>query len=242
MPETLERADLSRTEIDPNRSDDVLVPRSPRPAPERGPSGRLPSAIEIESQLRESRAAAANPIAQPQTARPQPPSAPPVVMSPVPSTGPLIARSTLPESLAPAPAPPQTRASGTNQPRQGGSQTGARRGEGNEPRALGLESVLTQYHAAVRAKIIEQNKKIMPREWIIDMLTEKVSAEFQVVLSQRSNVGQVASLRLLRKSGYTLLDDRARQAILIAQPFEGWPQNAGDTITLNVTVYYTPLR
>lgn len=242
MPETLERADLSRTELDPNRSDDVLVPRSTRPAPERGPGGRLLSAIEIENRLRQSRAAAGSPAAQSEAARPQPPAAPPVVTSHVPSTGPLISRSTLPESLTPAPAPPQPRAPAANQPGQGAAQTGARRGEGSEPRALGLESVLTQYHAAVRAKIIEQNEKIMPREWIMDMLTEKVAAVYQVKLVHRGDAGQIASVRLIRTSRHTLLDDRARQAILIAQPFKGWPQNAGDEITLNVTVYYTPLR
>jgi hypothetical protein len=93
--------------------------------------------------------------------------------------------------------------------------------------------------AYVRTKIRKANERIMPRKWIEDILPDKVSADFEVLLGRG---GRILSLRLARSTGYSQLDDVAKQAIYIASPFEGYPLDAGETITLTVTVYYTPWR
>jgi TonB family protein len=92
--------------------------------------------------------------------------------------------------------------------------------------------------ALVRAKIRKANEKIMPREWIKDVLRDKVSADFSLVIKRD---GQILSTRLLRSSGYSVLDDYARQAIFTASPFEGFPQAAGNTIAFTVTVFFFTL-
>jgi TonB family protein len=102
-----------------------------------------------------------------------------------------------------------------------------------------MYTVQAQYMAYVRARIRQVNERIMPRSWIAEVLSRKVSADFTVVLGRG---GRFISARLVRSSGYARLDDVARDAIYIASPFEGYPPEAGDTITLTVTVYYTPWR
>ena len=92
--------------------------------------------------------------------------------------------------------------------------------------------------AYVRAKIRKSNERIMPREWIKDVLRDKVSADFSLVIKRD---GQILSARLIRSSGYAVLDDYARQAIFIASPFEGFPQAAGNTIIFTVTVFFFTL-
>jgi hypothetical protein len=99
--------------------------------------------------------------------------------------------------------------------------------------------IQSQYNAYIRAKISKVNERIMPRNWIEETLGDKVSADFRVVLARG---GVIVSRDLLRSTGYRKLDEVAREAIYIAGPFEGWPPSAGDTITLTVTVYYTPTR
>jgi TonB family protein len=78
----------------------------------------------------------------------------------------------------------------------------------------------------------------MPREWIKDVLREKVSAEFLLVIKSD---GQILTAELWRPTGYPRLDASAREAIYTASPFEGFPQTAGNTITFTVTVYFFPL-
>lgn len=129
---------------------------------------------------------------------------------------PQIAQASLPQS--PPPLPAETRP-------QGGE--------------LGLRQAQSQYIAYVRAKIYKVNERIMPRQWIEDVLTEKVSAEFSVLLGRG---GRIISAQLVRSSGYSTLDEIARQAIYTASPFEGWPQEAGETLSLTVTIYYSPWR
>lgn len=104
--------------------------------------------------------------------------------------------------------------------------------------ALGLEAAQGQYMAYVRAKIKKSNERIMPREWIKDILRDKASADFSLVIKRD---GQILSTRLIRSSGYSVLDDYARQAIYIAGPFEGFPQAAGNTIIFTVTIYFFTL-
>lgn len=92
--------------------------------------------------------------------------------------------------------------------------------------------------AYVRAKIRNANERIMPREWIKDVLREKVSADFLLVIKRD---GQILTARLARSTGYSVLDNYARQAIYTASPFEGFPQAAGNTITFTVTIYFFTL-
>ena len=52
-------------------------------------------------------------------------------------------------------------------------------------RYFALEAAQGQYLALVRAKIRKANEKIMPREWIRDVLRDKVSADFSLVIEHR---------------------------------------------------------
>lgn len=133
---------------------------------------------------------------------------------------PQIAQAGLPQ--LPPPAPAETRPQGESSGRE-----------------LALRQAQSQYIAYVRAKIYKVNEQIMPRRWIEEVLTEKVSAEFAVLLGRG---GRILSAQLVRSSGYSTLDEIARQAIYTASPFEGWPQEAGETLSLTVTIYYSPWR
>ena len=92
--------------------------------------------------------------------------------------------------------------------------------------------------AYVRAKIRKANERIMPRDWIKDMLSNKVSADFTVVIRRD---GSILSTRMVRSTGYSVLDDSARQAIFTASPYEGYPQDAGNSLTFTITVYFFTL-
>ena len=92
--------------------------------------------------------------------------------------------------------------------------------------------------AYVRAKIRKANERIMPRDWIKDMLNDKVSADFTVIIRRDGNI---LSTRLVRSTGFSVLDDSARQAIFTASPYEGYPQDAGNSLIFDVKVYFFPL-
>ena len=66
-------------------------------------------------------------------------------------------------------------------------------GSNSEPTRLGLEAAQGQYMALVRAKISKVNERIMPREWIKDVLRDKVSADFSLIIKRD---GQIQSSRL----------------------------------------------
>jgi TonB family protein len=93
--------------------------------------------------------------------------------------------------------------------------------------------------ARVRAKVSKINEANMPHDWVATVLPDKVFASFNLTIKRD---GRIQSLELLRPSGYRRLDAQAREAIYIASPFEGYPQNAGETLTFTVIVYYTPSR
>ena len=65
-----------------------------------------------------------------------------------------------------------------------------------------------------------------------------ILAPFSLIIKRD---GQIQSSRLLRSSGYSVLDGYARQAIFTASPFEGFPQAAGNTLIFTVTVYFYTL-
>jgi hypothetical protein len=240
-PEPLERADINRLQYDPASADDVhLVQRSPRPAERRGATGRLPSADLIERELRASRAAGGRDFRGPTHRQPAPPETSSIQANRVPLLDEaVIAQTPLNQAVAapPAPSPRQDAATSVSGSTEA-SQAGTRRGSSFESSALGLEAAQGQYMALVRAKIRKSNEKIMPREWIKDVLRDRVSADFSLVIKRD---GQILTTRLLRSSGYSVLDDYARQAIFSASPFEGFPQAAGNTITFTVTIFFFTL-
>lgn len=240
MPEPIKRTDLDRLQFNPERADDVnLVQRSPKPTTQRGDGGRLPSASEIEKHLNQARGSGSSPAPLP----PQLPAAQPIQINRAPQlNAPVIAQAPGSQitSAPPAPVPAQRQsAPAPASELQAANQAGSRRGDSTETKTLGLQEIEAQYTAYVRKKIRDVNERIMPRNWIEDMLTKQVSADFEVILARP---GRILSVRLSRPSGFSELDRYAREAIYTAGPFEGWPRNAGETIPLRITVYYTPYR
>jgi outer membrane biosynthesis protein TonB len=239
-PEPLERADLNRLQFDPASTDDVhLIQRSPKPAERRGTTGHLPPADLIEKQLQASRGSGDRDRPGPTAHQPTPPQ-PSFVPNRIGQLDEAVITQTPPAQAAPVPPAPSpkreanTASSGSSE----ASQAGTSRGSSSESSALGLEAARGQYMALVRAKIRRVNERIMPREWIKDVLRGKVSAEFKLVIRRD---GQILSAELWRPTGYSVLDASARQAIFTASPFEGFPQAAGNTITFTVTVYFYTL-
>ena len=95
------------------------------------------------------------------------------------------------------------------------------------------------YCALMRCVPNEVDSLPVPRDFVNTTLGGEVSADFELVIDRN---GRIVRLTLWRPSGFKALDATARQAIVNASPFEGYPQTAGDTITLTVTVYYHPSR
>lgn len=222
-PEKLDRVDKDNLKFDPRRADDVnLVARSPKLG---SPAGKQTGAEKSQS---------AKPSASPSASAATdgkkliaiaPPL--PVVTAQAPAPPANIPSASLPaQNTAAPPAPPAPSGLSEREERQG-------------TRELSMQSIESQYLAYVRARIGQVNERIMPSDWIKDVLTQRVSADFEIQIARG---GQLLSARLTRSSGYPTLDDAARQAIYIARPFEGYPPGAGDTLTLKVTVYYAPLR
>jgi outer membrane biosynthesis protein TonB len=240
-PEPIERADISRLKYDPSDIDDQrLLSRSPKPSTQKGSGGSLASALEIERRLRAMtrarRAGTGENPSDPSVGTRQPPEI--AEVHPTPSRQPdgaPVVELPAPRSTG-APPAPQPTASAENAP---DSPPGSRRGTGSESTALGMTSAQGNYIAYVRAKIARINEANLPRGWIEGLLQDKVSADFSLTVRRD---GRVALLQLRRSSGYDVLDRRAREAIILASPFEGFPQAAGDSLPFIVTVYYTPYR
>jgi outer membrane biosynthesis protein TonB len=134
-----------------------------------------------------------------------------------------VITKTPPTQTVPLPPAP-TRKQEASNTGSGGSEAvpaGTSRGSSAESSALGLEAAQGQYMALVRAKIRKANEKIMPRDWIRDVLRDKASADFSLVIKRD---GQILSVRLVRPSGYSVLDAYARQAIFTASPLRGSPK------------------
>lgn len=236
-PEPLERADLNRLQYDPATADDVhLVQRSPKPVERRGSANQLPSADQIERQLRAAKGSGKQ-NKPGKTTEATPPTTSSVLANRVPQFDEALQAQLPPTQAAPAPPPPSPKPdpAATSPGSSESSQAGTRHGSSSESSALGLEQVQGQYMAAIRSKIRKTNERSMPREWIRDVLHDKVSADFSLEIQRN---GQIVSTRLIRSSGYSVLDAQARQAIFTASPFEGFPPSAGNTIILTVTVYF----
>jgi outer membrane biosynthesis protein TonB len=240
-PEPLERADINRLKFDPANADDVhLIPRSPKPAEKRGNSGQLPPADQIEKQLRATRGSSDRDRPGPIAHQPTPPATSTIQANRIPQFEEALIAQAPPSQAAPLPPAPAAKqdANAANPGTSEAVQSGTRRGSSAESMALGLEAAQGQYMAYVRAKIKKSNERIMPREWIKDVLRDKASADFSLVIKRD---GQILSARLIRSSGYSVLDDSARQAIYVAGPFEGFPQAAGNTIIFTVTIFFFTL-
>jgi outer membrane biosynthesis protein TonB len=239
-PELLERADTRQLQYDPDTANDVeLLSRSPRPSSQRGNDGTLPSSEGTERGTSSGTGSKNSGNQSPDQ------TSPPVIASvqtnrAPQSDAPFIAAapSVQPATAPPAPAP-KPNATAPADSSQETAQAGTRRGDSNESNAFGIQKIEAQYMARVRAKVSKINEATMPRDWVETVLTGKVSAIFSLTIKRD---GRILSLELVRPSGYRLLDGRAREAIYMASPFEGYPQNADETITLTVTVYYTPSR
>ncbi|MEW6206762.1 MAG: TonB family protein [Acidobacteriota bacterium] len=223
-PEKLDRVDKENLKFDPRRADDInLVARSPKLG---SPAGKQTGSV--KPQTAKSSASPAPPAAadDKRLIAIAPPL--PVVTAQTPAQTSNVPAASLPTQTTAAPPAP---------PAQSGQQS--EREERQGTRELSLQTIESQYLAYVRARIRQANERIMPADWIRDVLTQRVSADFEIMIARS---GQLLSARLTRSSGYPTLDDAARQAIYIARPFEGYPPGAGDTLTLKVTVYYAPSR
>jgi outer membrane biosynthesis protein TonB len=218
-PEPVEQTDIDHMEFDPERADDVHL---------RSRSQKLGSQDVAASSPRVPREIAVNhppaPPAPAKAERASPPASPLIAQLPAPRSAPpspiVMQNASAPSNNAPAPSRSDARSEGVSGTVE-----------------LGIETIRAQYMAQVRSKIRKTNERIMPRKWIEDILTDKVSADFEVLLGRG---GRILSIRLNRSSGFSQLDDIAKQAIYIASPYEGYPQDAGETIALTVTVYYHP--
>jgi TonB family protein len=240
-PERLERVDLSHLVENPNLGDDTsLVARSPRPGSgpddlsNKGKSGREPGQ---PPGPRSSGSSVQQPAGNGQNHAVQPPGARSIEMKPAPAPS-EQATAALPGSQpAPAPPPPPQRQNARPRTALDSSGPAGSDESSGRPREIGLSVIESQYRAYVREKIYDQNRRIMPRDWITTVLSNEVSAVFEVVLARD---GRVVSMRMLRGCGYANLDRVARDAISLASPFKGYPQSLGDTFTVTVTVHYTP--
>jgi TonB family protein len=241
--EAIERADVTKFQYDPENANDVnLTNRSPKPKTARGVETKLPSASQIENQIKASRGAGDSDKPSRSSAPPRPPETAPVSATRAPQPDKSVATQGIPTQTTPAPpAPPapKSAAGTTTNNSQPSAQAGKPQGNSEESAAFALQTAQAQYLAYVRTKIRKANERIMPKDFIESVLSNTASADFEVVLGRG---GQILSTQLIRSSGYKQLDARAREAIQLAKPFEGYPPNAGDIITLTVTIYYTPGR
>jgi len=239
--EQAEQPDISRLQYDPKTSNDEnLISRSPKPTTAKGNEGTLPSPSQIEKQANPTSSASRQPAPAPASSQSATIINPPDASQIPPARAPQIAAPAVAPLPQPASAaPPAPKPGSTSVSPQPASQAGIRTGDASETAKIGMLEARAQYLALVRSRIRKANERIMPRDWVEGVLTDKVSADFELVIRRN---GQIGSVRLFRSSGYAKLDDIARQAIYIANPFDGYPPDAGEAITVTVTVYYAPGR
>jgi outer membrane biosynthesis protein TonB len=240
-PESLSRADINSLQFDPNNADDThLLSRSPRPSTQRGSNAPLPSADEIERQVKAARGAGGGGSVHSPANQPQPPRTAAVTSTGLPQPdSPVIAQAPVAQPALAPPTPAQNQSAAASNNTQEQAQTGARRGDSSESNAFALQSSQGQFIAYVRAKITQENEAILLGDYIRNVLNDRVAAVFELKLGRG---GRILDLRLVRSSGHPRLDARAREAIYIASPFKGYPESAGDLLSFTVTLYYFPGR
>lgn len=241
--EAIERADTTKFQYDPNNANDVnLTNRSPKPKTAKGIETKLPSASQIENQIKASRGAGDADKPSTSTTPSRPPETAQVSATRPPQPDKPVATQGIPTQTTPAPlAPPAPKAAAgtTTNNSQPTAQSGRPQGNSEESAALALQAAQAQYLAYVRTKIRKVNERLLPKDFIESVLANTVTADFEVVIARG---GQILSTQLIRSSGYKQLDARAREAIQLAKPFEGYPPNAGEIIKVTVTIHYTPGR
>jgi hypothetical protein len=227
-PEFIEWLDTHHVKFEAGSDDTKLLPRSPNPGTSTTPGLRQAgkgSGDESTSSGGPGRATVAD---HPKS---QPPGAqtiqPPEVRAPDGKAPAILPVS--PVGQPPSPAP----LSEKQQSRQGG-QSGENSGEASRLSLRALEQ--SKYVAVVRQKIWRINDRIAPRGYQ-DILAGEVVSVFSLIV-ERS--GRVRSIRLNESCGYSALDKIARQAISLAEPFEGYPAELPDTFEMTVWVRYTP--
>jgi TonB family protein len=99
---------------------------------------------------------------------------------------------------------------------------------------MGLKLAQSQYVAYVRQRIFRINERIAPKGYQ-DILPGEVVAEFSLVLDRG---GRIKNVRLTQSCGYATLDKIARQAISLAEPFDGFPPELSDPFEVTVWVKY----
>lgn len=228
-PEALNRADLNHLKNNPEEDDTSLAAKSPNPGSGHGAGveagARRGNAKKPDTVARNTRTDTTG-----RTPMQTPPGIP--VIQPSPVQPQHQTTSDLPIAKADQPPPPPAEA------HKGATNSHGEHGEGSANSSeLSFRTIESQYRAFVRAKIYKTNQSIMPRSWIETTLNRKVSADY-IIIVDRS--GKLASIRLARSSGYDTLDGIARQAIVLASPFEGFPTEAPGTLEFTVTVTYTP--
>jgi protein TonB len=251
-PERLDAIDLRHMKFEAGPDDTRLLPRSPDPGTSAAPSlhsagngsgsgssGNSGSSRGSEgsgdsgrdTRTAEQRAA---PAAASDRPKPQLPASRSIQAPEVASV-----ERTTPATLPATPAnQPPDRPGATEKPRVGheGGESGDNSAKSSR---IGLNAAQSRYVGYVRGQIYRVNQRIMPHDYVETTLSGEVVAEFSLVV-ERS--GRVRSVRLVRSCGYETLDRKAREAISLASPFEGFPPELGDTFEMTVDVHYTPFH
>jgi len=229
-PERLELLDPRLMKFEAGSDDTKLLPRSPSPGASaesgtgQAASGSGPGADSRPSaKPPDTRVASDRSVVQPPSSRSvQAPEAP-AAERPAPATLPVS--PALPPPAPPAPADTQTRNA------VGSGQSAEDPGRSSK---MGLRLAQSQFVAYVRQRIFNVNERIAPKGYQ-DILPGEVVAEFSLVLDRR---GRIKSVRLTQSCGYATLDKIARQAISLAEPFEGFPAELPDPFEMTVLVHY----
>ena len=228
-PEPLERVDVNHLSFSPESSDTNLVSRSPNPGAgnesEPRPGSRTGTANRVAASNEESAKVPSSRTSD------QPPSFSSVAIGQGSQPAQPVAPGLKIPDSSPAPAP-------SSQPAPAGAPNGHGESSGRASE-LGFRSVESQYRAYVRARIYRANQRIMPQDWIETTLAGKAATDFSIVIDRN---GRLVSVRMLKSSGYRALDEVARQAIMLASPFEGFPSEIADAIEFPVTLSYAPYR
>jgi outer membrane biosynthesis protein TonB len=135
--------------------------------------------------------------------------------------------------VSPAGQPPAPAAGEKQPPKQGGG--GPSGEDATKSNKLAIRSERSQYVAYVRQKIERINQRIMPKDYVETTIAREVVSVFSLVV-ERS--GRVRAIRLEESCGYSTLDKIARQAISMAEPFEGYPAELPETFEMTVLVHY----
>ena len=229
-PEHLELLDPRRIKFEAGSDDTRLLPRSPSPGASaesgtgQAASGSGPGADSKPSaKPPDSRVASNRSLTQPPSSR--------SVQAPDAVAAERPAPATLPVSPAvQPPAPPVA----NDTPTRNAAGSGQSAEDPGRSSKMGLRLAQSQYVAYVRQRIFRTNERIAPKGYQ-DILPGEVVAEFSLILDRN---GRIRTVRLTQSCGYATLDKIARQAISLAEPFDGFPAELPDPFEMTVWVHY----